>query len=294
MQKKYYLILNPNARQISNDNEGFLKVFADQGIKIEKVFELKKSNNLEKFLSEIEPESSIILVASGDGAVSSVIDHFAYTEAIIGIIPMGTANSFARSLGIPLDLVESLSIIKSNNCVEIDLGKIGDDYFANTANIGISALINQSVDNYAKSVFGRGAYLLSVIYHLIFAKSFGITITDKNNKKHSYKCVEVLIANGKYQGGVNLAPDASLKNNQIHLRIIKSSFMSKFKLMIFWIGRVFEQTWFEDIIVDLKGESFFVETKPILQIDIDGEASVKTPFELSVAPKAIKIITKKI
>jgi YegS/Rv2252/BmrU family lipid kinase len=294
MPKKYYLILNPKARQISKDKEGFLKVFADNDIKIEKVFELKKSNNLEKFLSQIEPESSVILVASGDGAVSSVVDHLAYTEALIGIIPMGTANSFARSLGIPLDLVESLNVIKANYHTKIDLGKIGDDYFANTANIGISALINQSVDNNAKSVFGRGAYLLSVLYHLVFAKSFKLTITDQNNKKHKFKSVEVLIANGKYQGGVNLAPDASLKNNQIHIRVIKSSFMSKFKLMIFWLGRVFEKTWFDDIVVDFRGESFFVESRPQLRIDVDGESGINTPFEVSVAPKAIQIIIKKI
>jgi YegS/Rv2252/BmrU family lipid kinase len=294
MQKKYYLILNPKSRQISKDKEGFLRAFADHDIRIEKTFQLNNSDNLKVFLAEIEPQSSVVLVASGDGTVSAVIDYFAYTEALVGIIPMGTANSFARSLGIPLDLTESLKVIKSNYYKDIDLGKIGDDYFANTANIGISALINQSVDNNAKSVFGRGAYLLSVFYHLIFAKSFELTITDENKKKHSYKCVEVLIANGKYQGGINLAPKASLENNQIHIRVIKSSFMSKFKLMIFWLGRVFEKTWFDDIVVDFEGKRFLVESNPKLQIDIDGEVGIKTPFNVSVAPKAIKIITKKI
>jgi YegS/Rv2252/BmrU family lipid kinase len=293
MQKKYFLILNPKSRQISKDRSDFLEAFSQHGIEIEEIFELDKSDNLEKQLSTIDPKSSIVLVASGDGAVSSVIDYFAYTEALIGIIPMGTANSFARSLGIPLDLNESLELIKANYFTKIDLGKIGDDYFANTANIGISSLINQSVNDGAKSIFGRSAYLFSAVYHLLFATSFDLTVTDENKIKRKYRSVEILIANGQYQGGINLAPNASLKSNQINLRIIKSGFMSKFKLMVFWIGSVFGQTWFDDIIKDIEGKRFFIETNPKLPVDIDGESGIDTPFEISIAPKAINIIIKK-
>ena len=115
-----------------------MKAFSRHDIKIEKIFELGDPNKLKKQLSTIDPKSSIILVASGDGAVSSVIDYFAYTDALVGIIPMGTANSFARSLEIPLELDDTLEVIKANYFTKIDLGKIGNDYFANTANIGLS------------------------------------------------------------------------------------------------------------------------------------------------------------
>lgn len=292
MQKKYFLILNSKSRQVSKDKSDFLKAFSQHGIEIEKIFELADPNNLKKQLSTIDPKSSVILVASGDGAVSSVIDYFAYTEALVGIVPMGTANSFARSLGIPLELGDALDVIKANYYTQIDLGKIGNDYFANTANIGISSLINQSVNDSAKSIFGRGAYLFSAVYHLLFAKSFDLVITDENKSKHYFRSLELLIANGQYQGGVNLAPNASLKSSQINLRITKSGFMNKFKLMIFWLGRIFGQTWFEDIIEDFEGKSFLIETKPKLPVDIDGEGSINTPFEISIAPKAINIIIK--
>lgn len=287
---KYYLIFNPKARQISSDISGFLETFNEHGIHIEEVFELGDPTKLEENLLRVDPRNSVILVASGDGGVSSVIDYFAYSEAVIGIIPMGTANSFARSLGIPLELKEALQVIKDNYYTKIDLGKIGDDYFANTANLGISALINQSVNNSAKSIFGRSAYLASAIYHLITAKGFNLIITDENKIKKEFRAVELLIANGKYQGGINLAPSASLKSSQINLRIINSSFMSKYKLMVFWLGRIFDQNWFEDIIVDLEGTSFYIETVPNLQVDIDGESSIQTPFEITIAPKSINII----
>lgn len=293
MLKKYYLIFNPKARQIPKDTSDFLQTFKEYDIHIEDIFELGDPVKLRQQLSRIDSKSSIILVASGDGGVSSVIDYFTYSEVVVGIIPMGTANSFARSLGIPLELNDALKVIKDNHFTKIDLGKIGDDYFANTANLGISALINQSVNDDAKGIFGRGAYLISAIYHLITAKSFDLVITSENKIKKVFRGVELLIANGKYQGGINLAPNASLKSSQINLRIIKSSFMSKYKLMIFWLGRIFGQNWFEDIIVDLEGTSFFIETVPNLQVDIDGESSIKTPFEISIAAKAINIIIQK-
>ncbi|MBC7472273.1 MAG: YegS/Rv2252/BmrU family lipid kinase [candidate division SR1 bacterium] len=292
MQRKYFLILNSKSRKVSKDKSGFLKALSQHGIEIERIFELSDSNNLKKQLSTINPKSSIILIASGDGAVSSVIDYFVYTEALVGIIPMGTANSFARSLGIPSELNDALEVIKANYFTQIDLGKIGNDYFANTANIGISSLINQSVNDSTKSIFGRSAYLFSAVYHLLFAKSFDLVITDENKSKNYFRSVELLIANGQYQGGINLAPNASLKSSQINLRIVKAGFMSKFKLLVFWLGRVFGQTWFKDIIVDLEGKSFLIETKPKLRVDIDGEGGIATPFEISIAPKAINIIIK--
>ncbi len=293
MQRKFYLIINPKARQILKDKSGFLENFEKHNIQIEDIFELNDPIKLKQQLSSIDPKCSTILVASGDGAVSSVIDYFTYSEALLGIIPMGTANSFARSLGIPLDLNSALEVIKENHFTQIDLGKIGDDYFANTANLGISAAINQSVNDSAKGIFGRSAYLMSAIYHLITAKGFDLVITDENKIKKVYRAVELLIANGKYQGGINLAPNASLKSSQINIRIIKSGFMSKYKLMMFWLGSFFGQHWYGDIIVDLEGKNFFVETVPSLQVDIDGESSVNTPFEVSVAPKAINIIIQK-
>jgi YegS/Rv2252/BmrU family lipid kinase len=293
MQRKFYLIINPKARQISKDKSSFLENFGKHNIQIEEIFELGDPSLLKEQLSRLDPKASTILVASGDGAVSSVIDYFTYSDAIVGIIPMGTANSFARSLGIPLELDSALEVIKDSYFTQIDLGKIGNDYFANTANIGISAAINQSVNDGAKGIFGRSAYLASAFYHLMTAKGFDLVITDENKIKKNYRAVELLIANGKYQGGINLAPNASLKSSQINIRIIKSSFMSKYKLMIFWLGRVFGQHWFDDIIVDFEGKNFFVETVPDLQIDIDGESSINTPFAISVAPKAINIIIQK-
>jgi YegS/Rv2252/BmrU family lipid kinase len=293
MNRKFYLILNPKARQISKDKSGFLESFEKHSIQIEDIFELGEPSKLKGELSKLDPKTSTILVASGDGAVSSVIDYFTYSDALVGIIPMGTANSFARSLGIPLELDSALEVIKNGYFTKIDLGKIGNDYFANTANIGISAAINQSVNDGAKGIFGRGAYLVSAVFHLMTAKGFDLIITDENKIKKYYRAVELLIANGKYQGGINLAPNASLNSSQINIRIIKSSFMSKYKLMIFWLGRMFEQHWFSDIIVDLEGKSFFVDTSPNLQVDIDGESSINTPFEISVAPKAINIIIQK-
>ena len=93
---------------------------------------------------EIAKGRKFIILGGGDGTISSVVDHFAYTSVVFDVLPLGTANSFARTLGVPLDLTGAIDVLVNGKVANIDLGKINEDYFANGSSIGMPAIVGRA------------------------------------------------------------------------------------------------------------------------------------------------------
>src|SRR5688572_11734663 len=90
-------------------------------------------------------KAPMVVVGGGDGSLSSTVDHFVGKDTVLAVLPLGTANSFARTLGLPLDLDGAIKVIAYGRRKRIDLGIIEGDYFANVAALGMSPLIADTV-----------------------------------------------------------------------------------------------------------------------------------------------------
>jgi YegS/Rv2252/BmrU family lipid kinase len=84
-----------------------------------------------------------IVAAGGDGTISGVCSGLAGSDVKFGVVPLGTFNFFARSLGIPQDPSESLDIIYAGHCRPVSIGEINGQRFINNASIGAYATILQ-------------------------------------------------------------------------------------------------------------------------------------------------------
>ena len=83
----------------------------------------------------------MVIIGGGDGSLSSNVDFFVDSDTVFAFIPLGTANSFAGTLGIPKDIDSAVDVIANGKRKWIDLGRIDDDYFVNAAAIGLSPMI---------------------------------------------------------------------------------------------------------------------------------------------------------
>src|SRR3546814_8849539 len=79
----------------------------------------------------------LMILGGGDGTISGLVDHLVGTGTALGVLPLGTANSFARTLGLPLDIAGAVEVLRTGTRKRIDLGMIDQDYFANCAALGI-------------------------------------------------------------------------------------------------------------------------------------------------------------
>src|SRR5699024_2395493 len=96
----------------------------------------------------------LLVLGGGDGTVSSVVDHLADELPVLGLLPLGTANDFARTLQIPTDLRRACEVIAGHRVVDVDLGLAEDNYFVNVASAGLSVAVTQGLSSRLKRRVG--------------------------------------------------------------------------------------------------------------------------------------------
>jgi diacylglycerol kinase family enzyme len=110
--------------------------------------------------------AELVFVWGGDGMVQRGIDVLAGTGVPLAIVPAGTANLFATSLGLPQDVPEAVAIGLSGRERRLDVGKLNGERFGVMAGAGLDARIIQDADGGLKDRFGRMAYVWTASKHL--------------------------------------------------------------------------------------------------------------------------------
>lgn len=120
----------------------------------------------------------MVIVGGGDGSMSSTVDQFVGKDCVFAVLPLGTANSFARTLGLPLDLDGAIAAIANGRRRRVDLGMIDQDYFVNAASLGLSPMIGRTVPHKLKRYLGRIGYLLWAIKCSVGFRAFRLIIDE--------------------------------------------------------------------------------------------------------------------
>ncbi len=229
----------------------------------------------------------LVIVGGGDGSISSSVDHFVGRDTIFALLPLGTANSFARTLGIPLDIAGAVRTIAEGRRKRIDLGMIDDDYFANCAAIGISPLIAETVPHGLKKWLGRPGYLGWAAIQMARYRPFRLTVVAEGGRAQTMDALEVRIANGAYHGGAELvrtAPD----DGEIVIQAIEGTWRTK--LLWSWGLSLIGPDHVRGTVREFRGREFRIATDPPLPISIDGEVVAETPVTARLARRVMHMI----
>ncbi|RYY11453.1 MAG: diacylglycerol kinase, partial [Alphaproteobacteria bacterium] len=206
---------------------------------------------------------------------------------LLGVLPLGTANSFARTLGIPLTVEGAVEVLRAGQPRRIDLGMIDGDYFANCAAMGISPQIAETVPHGLKKVLGMVGYLGWATYQFARFRPFTL-IVDDGTKKRKMRVVEVRISNGPYHGGTWLVDEASVDSGEIVVQAVRGHY--KRKLAYNWAASFFGMKERHQDTISFSGTKLTIETVPPLPISIDGEVLAKTPITARIAAGVIEVM----
>lgn len=229
----------------------------------------------------------MVIVGGGDGSLSSSVDFLVDRDCVFALLPLGTANSFARTLGIPLDLDGAIATIVGGRRRRIDLGVIDGDYFANTAAMGLSPLVGDSVPHKLKKYLGRFAYLVWGAWCLLWFRPFRLTVDD-GSRTHQVTALEVRIANGRFVGGVEVVEDAEVDSGDI---VVQAVVGHARRILIWnWIAMLARLPARRENTQDFRGRKLRITTHPPLAISIDGEVCGNTPATVEIAARAIEVV----
>jgi|TARA_R100000501_G_scaffold5804_1_gene12795 YegS/Rv2252/BmrU family lipid kinase len=228
-----------------------------------------------------------LVIGGGDGTISSSAKQIADAGVEMSMLPLGTANSFARTIEMPLDVEGACRMAVTGDVHLVDLGRLGDYYFTNAAAIGLPAEIGRSVPDGLKRIFGRLAYLIWAIYKLLKFKGFTCTIDDGTGIK-SYEVVEVRIANGRYLGGLIAVPDADPEDHRLTVQLVRG--VSGWQLAHAWAYMATGDAPQAGEVTELIAKRFEIVTDPPQPVSIDGEVLAQTPTLVGLAPGVLKLV----
>jgi YegS/Rv2252/BmrU family lipid kinase len=157
----------------------------------------------------VDAGADLVFVWGGDGMVQRCVDALAGTDVTVAIVPAGTANLFASSLGIPRDIRAAVRIGLTGDRRRYDLGRVDGEHFAVMAGAGFDAALIEDADRRMKRRAGRFAYVRTALRHFRDAPVHTIVHLDDEPWFEGPSTCLLLGNIGTISGGIKAFDDAS-------------------------------------------------------------------------------------
>jgi diacylglycerol kinase (ATP) len=228
-----------------------------------------------------------VVVGGGDGTVNAAAPGVIECDLPLGVLPLGTANDLARTLGIPLDLYGAAGVIAAGATRCIDLGFVNGEPFFNVASLGLSAELAQKLTRDIKRRFGRLSYALVAMKVLSQARPFSAVITSEEGTAF-VKTLQIAVGNGRYYGGGNaVQKDAAIDDEHLDLYSLEMKRAWKLALMARSFRSGEQGAWKE--VRAIRAREFDIRTRRPRPINADGEIVTETPAHVTIRPGAVTV-----
>lgn len=284
------VIINLRSRSGAALARHALEELERQGVRVAQSHLVKSGSELMRSTREaIESGQSTIAVGGGDGTISSVINLFARRpELTLGLLPVGTGNETARSLGIPLDLPGACRVIASGRTTNVDLGEANGNYFLHTALVGSMAQANYSTPSWVKRRFGRAGYIYTLATALFGTSAFDVTVTTDHTRWSGRTSVIVVGNNRFFPPTRVLLPDVGPNHSGLVVFAPRNGhpLMALRVALGLWVLR----RPLPSLLLSTVADSLTVETDPAQVVDLDGEYGRPTPIRFRLARGALRVL----
>jgi YegS/Rv2252/BmrU family lipid kinase len=233
---------------------------------------------------------SVVVAVGGDGLVTSVVNGVATVPgAVMGLLPFGTANDFARALVITKK--NALELLLGGKPRSVDLGYAAGRYFTCIASVGFDSTVIETTLR-TRHIKGRWVYPYAVVKCALAWKPQRFTIRS-NGEVLTFEGFSVAAANAKcFGGGMLLAPDAEVDDGMFDVVAITTPSRRHF---LRWAPFIFSGGHLQSPQVKVwRTDRLTVETGSPFLVYADGEVLAPAPLEIEVRAKALQIISPSI
>lgn len=287
------LIVNTRSRQGGRAFFRSLDLLHELGVGVEVTYPLRDPARLvEATASALSQGCGLLILGGGDGSVSAVVNLLAGSHVTLGLLPLGTANDFARTLKIPFELEQACATIARGKVVDVDLGMAGENYYVNVASMGLGAEVVRAVSPHLKRTIGPAAYPAAAARAFLRARPFDATLSFPARDHPTvtlHRLVQLAAGNGRfYGGGMVVAPEAGIDDRCLDLYAVEAR--SRLSLL-----RLIPRLRSGEL-VHSRGVHHYrtalvhIETTPALPVNLDGEVVAHTPETFRVAPNALRVL----
>jgi diacylglycerol kinase (ATP) len=228
----------------------------------------------------------LVIAAGGDGTLNEVLNGVYGTQTPVGFLPVGTGNSIAYSMGLPLHLAGAVGALKKGEVREAHLGVAGGRYFGLMVGIGFDAVAVREVPYSLKRAFGRLSYVLAGSVALLRYRypTFSVTADGK-----TYDCTTLVVAKSQYYASrFKIAPETSLEIPDFQLCLFTGRGPVNY---LKYAGAVVlnRHTRLSDVI-SVKARHIEVKPAPDLLAHMDGDVMPEVPTDIRIADRPVRIL----
>ncbi len=255
-----------------------------------KIKYISSPNQLLKEASLSAQDSSIVIACGGDGTAQSVARGVHCSNTLMGLIPVGSGNDFAKSIGLKTNqpVEYYLDVILKQQVVSVDVPVINDQIFINTAGIGFDGLTNYYASVF-KSLKGSVKYTFAGLKAFLNAKPLVVSGTI-DGSHFDRKVWLIAVANGAVEGGKYLISPNSINSDRLLELVIVPSY-NRLKLGLAFIllslGRTIPNTFSE--IITFKEASLNISDSHFIHLDGEiGESS--SDYEIKLKSECLNVL----
>ena len=288
------VILNPSAGSAEDvaDIESKLQQLKPTRIRI-----TKSPGDAERFArAGVREKCDYIIAAGGDGTLNEVVNGCASRskQMRIGILPLGTGNDFARTLGLPRSLKDNIDILRRAKTELIDIVRVKSPrarYFVNVSAGGFSGVVGREITAKIKRTWGPLAYIRGAAAALPKLHAYKTRVVLDDREEFSTELYNVIIANGRFvAGGLPVAPDADPSDGLLEVVLIPKSGAAEIALIVAEIVMGKHLSCNATILRQAKKIS--VSSRPRMWFNVDGELVGTAPAVFQILPRALKFVVK--
>lgn len=289
-ERKYtaLLIVNPNSRMggEANMQEG-IELLRNSGLDLIEV-KSESAHNAAQLIDQYHDQIQLVIIGGGDGTISSAASALYRHQLPLAVLPLGTANDLARSLGMSNDLPAAFRNIVENKRYRVNLGVVNGHYFFNAANIGLGVRVTHELTPEIKKRWGVFSYLKAVFAALKNNRSFRAHIII-DGAPHHLRTIQIAVGNGRYYGGGNVIDETSTIDDGL-LYLYSLPPLKLWELLTLApLLRLGKQRQSRRAFC-AKGTHISIKTSSKRAIHADGEPVGKTPALFEVIPEALEVI----
>lgn len=259
-----------------------------QGIELVNVHFDLSDGYVERALATAEQAGiRAVLVAGGDGTAGTIAAHVVKTSLVLGVLPAGTSNDFARSLTIPMDVAGAVRVVAEGRVTKVDVGCAGDRMFVHAAIVGINTDFARRAQALRRWI-GRLSYPIAAVQVYLHRTRFPLTLTN-DGREECFDAFEAALINAPVYGGpLRLEiPEAELTDRRLSVVVVTDI---TWQVLVRALPRALTHRSLR-----LPGVEMFsirtarIDTGKPMPITVDGELAGSTPTTMKVIPSSLSV-----
>lgn len=287
MDRRALVLANPHSRSSGVGVDAAMAELHNGGFDVWRPA-WREGEPLDAMIRRHAGSADLVVIAGGDGSLNAAAPALIDSGLPLGILPGGTANDLARTLGLPLDMTAAARVIAAGRTKTIDVGDVNGRPFFNVASLGMSARLADRLSRETKRRWGRLAYLITATEVLLEARAFEATIGLAGGEECEVRTLQIAVGNGRhYGGGLVVEETATIDDGRLDLYSLEFEDTWKLPLMAMSFRR--GRHGLMDDVRTLNGPRFEVRTRRPMPVNADGEIVTETPAVFTVRRDAMTV-----